>query len=217
MSWAVVLVAVAVSIDGLWGGLAFGLRRVRIGPAALAVISAVSGACASLAMLGGHVLARTVPLAAAKWVSAALLLAVGVTMLYEAWLERGKQREEPVEPVLPALRSLAGELRRNPLGFLIRVLIDPTLAHADYSGDISAWEAGVLGFAVAIDASIAAFTIGLAGHASLGVPALMAAAHYLLVGLGNLLGSRRLVHRLTSRFVYLPGGLMVVLGLLRFR
>jgi putative sporulation protein YtaF len=211
------LVAVAVSVDGLWGGLAFGLRRVRIGPGALLSISAISGGCAGLAMVAGHLLAQAVPLAAAKWVSAALLLGIGVTMLFEAWAEREAHGGQPVELVLPAWRSLAAEFRRNPLGLLVRVLVDPTVADADFSGDIRGWEAGVMGFAVAIDASVAAFTIGLAGFASLAVPLLIGLAHYTLVGLGNLLGSRRLVHRLTSRFAYLPGGVLVVLGLLRFR
>lgn len=218
MSWiAAVLVAVAVSVDGLWGGLAFGLRRIRIRTAALVVISLVSSLCAGLAMVCGHVLARTVPLVAARWASAALLLAIGVTMLYEARLEQEKHSTQPAEPVLPALRSLAVEFRRSPLTALVRVLIDPTLAHADYSSDISWWEAGIMGLAVGIDASVAAFTIGLAGYASPALPVLMGFAHYLLVGLGNILGSRGLVQRLTSRFVYLPGGLMVLLGLLRFR
>jgi putative sporulation protein YtaF len=216
MSW-IVLVAVAVSIDGLWGGLAFGLRRVRIRPAALGVIAAISGTGAALTMTAGHLLSRAVPLEAAKWVSALLLLAIGVTMLYEARIDRGKHSGQPAEPVLPTLRSLARELGRNPVGFLLRVLMDPTLAHSEYDSDISWWEAGILGAAVGMDASLAAFTIGLAGHASPAVPVLMGLGHYVLVGLGNLLGSRRLVHRLTSRLVYLPGGLMVVLGLLRFR
>lgn len=186
MSWtAVLLVAVAVSVDGLWGGLAFGLRRVRIGPGALFVISLISGGCAGLAMVAGQILARTVPLAAAKWVSAALFLGIGITLIYEAWLER--------------------------------VLVNPVWADADYSGDLRGWEALVMGLAVAIDASAAAFTIGLAGYGSAAVPLLIGAAHFLLVGLGNLMGSRRLVHLLTSRFAYLPGGVLVVLGLLRFR
>lgn len=188
MSWAAVLaVAVAVSFDGLWGGLAFGLRRVRIGPWALLLISLISGGCAWLAMTAGSVLGRAVPLPAARWVSAGLLLAIGATMMYDAHLERSLAAtgephggEETLSEIVPA-------------------------------------EAGLLGLAVALDASIAAFTLGLVGFASVVVPMFMGAAHWALVGLGNALGTRRLVHRFTSRFVYLPGGLLVVLGLLRIR
>ncbi|HHW13731.1 MAG TPA: hypothetical protein GXX28_02185 [Firmicutes bacterium] len=188
MFWAAVVVAVAMSVDGLWEGLAFGLRRVRIGPRALLAISLISGGCAWLAMTVGGVVGRAVPGPAARWASAGLLLAIGVTMLYDAYVER----------------SLA-------------VASPPAPSGDEAPGEIGSGEAVLLGLVVAFDAGIAAFTLGLAGFASTAVPVLMGAAHWALVGLGNLLGVRRLIHSLTSRFVYLPGGLLVVLGLLRIR
>lgn len=217
MTWvSVLLVALAVSVDGFWGGLAFGLRRTRVRAVHLLVVALISAACSAGAMTGGHALYQLVSLEAAKWVSALLLLAIGVTMLYEAYLEREKKSREPEEGD-PVARERLVELRSNPLRYLALILADPTVIDADYSGDITGWEAMILGLAVAIDASIAAFTIGLAGHASALLPVAFGVSHYLLVGAGNLVGTRRLAHRLTNRFAYLPGGLLVVLGLLRIR
>ncbi|MGE5507186.1 MAG: manganese efflux pump [Chitinophagales bacterium] len=216
---AILLVAVAVSVDGLWGGLAFGLRRIRIPHGSLLLVAILSGGASGLAMLLGRVLGRGVPLMTAKWVSAALLLGLGVTALWEAYQERLGGRAG-----LPPGRAGGGEARPactegggHYFRHLLRVLADPELADADYSGDISLAEAWVLGIAVAIDASLAAFTIGLAGRGSWAVPSFIGAARYVLIGLGNLLGSRRLVAGAGSRLTYLPGGILVLLGLLRFR
>ncbi len=189
MPWSAVLaVAAAVGCDGLWAGLTFGLRRVRLGPWALLLVSGIAGGCSWLAMSAGVALGRVVPLAAARWVSAGLLLATGVTSLYDAHLERalawggGRCDGEEGAP----REALTGE-------------------------------AMLLGLAVAVEAGIAAFALGLAGFASAAVPWFVGAAHWTLVGLGNLLGLKRLAPQLASRFAYLPGGLLMVLALLRMR
>lgn len=213
---AVVLVAIAVSVDGLWGGLAFGLRRIRIPATSLFLMAVLSGLGSGLAMLAGRLLGRSIPFATANWVSAALLLGLGVTTLWEAHLERRERQTGRGQLTGDGQRFLP-EGKAHPFRHLLRVLADPQIVDSDYSGDIGLAEACVLGLAVAIDASLAAFTIGLAGRGSWIVPSLIGLAHYVLIGVGNLLGSRRAVHGLSSRLTYLPGGILVLLGLLRFR
>lgn len=180
---AALLAALAVSVEGFWSGSACGLRQARLRSRDLVVIALVSAGGAALALTGGQALHRTAPAAAAKWASAALFLAIGVTMLYEARLEGGRRP------------SSAGAC--------------PTR--------LSGWEACALGLAAAMNASLAAFALGLAGHASGGLPLLLGVMHSALAWLGGLAGDRGLTPRLTaSRLAYLPGGVLVALGLLRF-
>lgn len=185
MSLAAVLVlAFAVSVDGFWGGLAFGLRRLRIPPKSLTLVALITVLCTGITMEMGRVMQRVVPFAAAKWLSAALLVSMGVIAL----IEGAEKRLGPGEAITLASGSDAV---------------------------ISLAEAICLGLAVALDASVAAFAIGLAGYSPLVVPWIIGLDHFVLVGLGNFFGTRRAVGRLVQRVAILPGTILIAIGLLR--
>lgn len=181
---AVLILAVAVSVDGFWGGLAFGLRRLRIPAKALSLVALITVFCTCVTMEMGRLMQTVVPFAATKWLSAALLISMGVIALFDGVDHRSR-------------------------------LHAPGPGENGSEGEISVEESVCLGLAVALDASVAAFSIGLAGYSPLVVPWLIGLIHFLLVGLGNYFGSRKRVVALVQGVAIIPGTILIAIGLLR--
>lgn len=200
MSWAAVwAVAAAVGVDGWLGGVATGLRRIRLGPVALGAVALTAGVWAGLAMAVGLSLARFVPAATARWTSAALLFGAGVTMLHDALLARR-------QPAFPRV----AEAEEGPES------VDGPEPGEGPPEILRPGEALLLGCVVASGAAAAAFAVGLAGRSSLAVPVAIALAELLPGELGNPASVRRFTGRLARPFALLPGGVLVVLGVLGF-
>lgn len=203
--FTLVIIAVAVSIDGFWGGFAFGLRRIRILPISLVIISSWSIVCTMAAMLIGVYLKNYISIEAAKYIGTSLLVLLGILTLREGY----KQKNERLE--------LKKSSKKYNLEFsnLFRVLRDPTLADYDHENDIKPLEGTLLGIAVAMDASIAAFTLALLGANPFTTPFLFALAHFVMIGLGNIIARMNIVNHYAEKFALLPGFILILLGLLR--
>jgi putative sporulation protein YtaF len=200
-----ILLAIAVSIDGFWGGFAFGLRRVKISPVSLLVISAWSVVCTMIVMLIGHSIKNIISFEWAKYIGAGLLFLLGLFSLKEGY----KQKKEHIE------------CTRNFITYnvkfkdLIKILRNPLLADIDNENDIKPAEATVFGLAVAMDASIAAFTISLLGFNPFITPFLFGLTHYVLIGSGNLIARQNTINHFGQRFSMLPGIILIALAILR--
>lgn len=238
---SIILLAVAVSIDGFWGGFAYGLRKIRIPTISLIVISFWSYICTMITMLLGHSLVTYLSLNSAKWIGAILLIGIGIYGIKEGLehknnVKNEKLNEENVKEKnvinnsqLPLLTSqpaidmaFRGEVnekekatKTNPLILLFKVLGDPLVADMDKSGTISPIEGTILGLAVAMDASIAAFALGIAGINPIITPFLFGFTHFILIGLGNIIATYRTINKLGEKLVYVPGGILIIIGLLR--
>lgn len=199
-----VLIAIAVSIDGFWGGFTFGLRKIAIPFPSLVIISSLSVICTMATMLLGSAMIRYIPLDTAKWIGASLLFIIGFISLKEGF----KQRQE-----------LKNEQERREQAFslknLFRILGNPMLADIDRQNDIKPFEGVLLGLAVAMDASIAAFTLALAGYNPLTTPFLFGFTHFILIGLGNTLAMKQAVNYIGEKFALLPGFILMFLAVIR--
>ena len=91
---SLVLLATAVSIDGFWGGFAFGLRKIKINILSLLIISSWSIVCTMGAMLIGYNLKSVISPEAAKYIGAFLLLVLGIFTLKEGYKESKKKENE---------------------------------------------------------------------------------------------------------------------------
>src|SRR5689334_5987737 len=93
-SVTLLLLALAVSIDSFSVGLTYGLRKMRIPFKSLLIIATCSAVVLSLAMAIGHLLIRFVSPSAAETVGGAILIAIGVWVLYQFF------KPEPQKEVL---------------------------------------------------------------------------------------------------------------------
>lgn len=197
-----ILIAIAVSLDGFWGGFAFGLRKIKIPLGSLFFISFWSILCTFIAMLIGYYLKAFIPIEMAKYIGAVLLLLLALYTLKEGYEHRKEQRGN-------------SRLKLN-LHNLVKILQNPILADYDNQNDIKPMEGTMLGLAVAMDASIAAFTIALVGVNPYTTPFLFGIAHFLLIGSGNLVARTNIISSFGEKFSLLPGFILLILAVLRF-
>jgi len=196
---ALLLFGLALSLDGLGAGLAYGIRRIRVPVSSLLIISLVSGGAVSLSLFCGHLAASVLNPHFAQQAGGWLLIGLGLWILTQA-LRTATRR---------VLR-----LRVPPLGLVIQILFEPLQADLDDSGCISAREAMLLGSALAMDAFGAGFAIALSGLHTALIPAFVAAGLFLMVSLGLLLG-RRMVRTNGRKLNLLPGCLLILIGMFR--
>ncbi|MDI6894985.1 MAG: hypothetical protein QME70_10360 [Bacillota bacterium] len=156
-----VFLALAVSLDGMWAGLAQGLRRRRITAWQIAAVGAESALGSALAMAAGTALAGSLGGDTAIWLAAAVFLAAACWHFREALRYR--------RPTTSPRGTGASAAEEGPLEWSLLILI---------------------GGSVAVDASLTACALAMAGYRSPLVPPLFGMAHVVLVGLGNGLGRR---------------------------
>lgn len=200
--FSLILIAVAVSLDGFWGGFAFGLRKIKIPFVSLLIISSWSVLCTMIAMLIGHYLKAVIPIGMAKYIGAILLLMLALYTLKEGY-EHRKEQKGTIKPKI-TIHDLA------------KILQNPLLADYDNQNDIKPMEGTLLGLAVAMDASIAAFTIALVGVNPFTAPFLFGLAHVVMIGSGNIISRTNIVSGLGEKFALIPGFILLIIAVLRF-
>lgn len=87
---AVVLFAIAVSVDGFLVGIAQGMRGIKVPVATLIVINVVSGVVVFLSLSTGDYVANRLGLQAAKVIGSGILIVLGTAMLRP--LSRSRRR-----------------------------------------------------------------------------------------------------------------------------
>ncbi len=214
------IIALAVSLDSLTAGTAFGASRVRLRGYTIALLSVVS----ILTVLTGGFLA----LQASFWISpgtarqagSVLLALLGLFLVIQAFLSAQELDNTPV-PIDPPVEEPGADrqqvlVKAHIAGLVLMVLREPTLADQDRSGTIEIGEAVVLGTALAMDAAAAGMASALMG----GSVILLALAVGIMNGLmfyagfrlgASFTGSPKF--RRTARLI--PGIILFLLGLLR--
>lgn len=226
---SLVVLAFAVSLDGFGVGVTYGLRKIRIPFLSVFIIACCSGFIIWLSMQAGGWLSHYISESAAKLVGAAILIAIGCWALIQLTRSRSGEDEDDLiaaNSKQAELSDVSGigatsvdeaaqllKLELKSLGLVIQILRAPQSADVDRSGIISASEAVMLGVALSLDALGA----GL-GAALLGLPALLtsiviAAASAIFLVSGTRLGLRYSARRGMYALSYLPGILLIMMGI----
>lgn len=218
---SILIFAVAVSLDQFCVGISYGIRKIRISPLPLSVLSLTSTVVILISMLFGHIVAGYVSVKAAGLIGAVILISVGLWILVRTW--QSHRAEQQVVQQAGPQAELQGrtllEIHLRPLGLVIRILKEPAEADLDKSGTISIYEAVLLGLALAMDSLGAGFGLAMTGFESLLTPVVIAIAvglaSFTLVGMGRLLGSRCAAGWLGDRAGTIQGWVLIGLGLMR--
>lgn len=227
---SLLVLALAVSLDGFGVGVTYGLRGIRLPVISVAIIAICSGMVIGLSMLAGGWLSAYLPAAAARVIGAAILIAIGMWALWQ--LRRSRRGRDGLQHADAGdctaddrggredVRESSGphavlyiELKR--LGLVIQILRTPQAADVDRSGTISASEAVLLGVALSLDALGAGI-----GAAMVGFPPLLTAVLIAAASGGFLLAGMRFGLRFAGwtgmRAVsVLPGLILIVMGITR--
>lgn len=230
---SLLVLALAVSLDGFGVGVMYGLRKIRMPLVSIAIISLCSGCIIFMAMQIGVWISGFVDPVFAKAIGGVILIGIGIWAVYQVMSEKKEKAEEelakkeqqasgqvdglaalsPLPPVHRTKEILYIELKR--LGLVIQILKTPSVADMDRSGNISPYEALLLGVALSLDAfgaGIGAALIGFTPWLTSTVIA-MASGTFLASGLriGFLYSELSWIRRLSM----FPGFVLIIMGIMK--
>lgn len=220
---SLLVLAFAVSLDGFGVGVTYGLRKIRLPFWSLLIVTACSASMILLAMQVGGVLTEYVSPQFAKSLGAIILIGVGSFAIYNLVTQKEK---EPVEengvkadvvqegPPLEKRTVLRLELKK--VGLVIQILRTPSSADVDRSGDISVKEALVLGFALSMDGFGAGIGASLVGFHSISTALTIACMNLLFIYTGMRIGIRYADAGFLRRMAFLPGMMLILIGISKF-
>jgi putative sporulation protein YtaF len=205
----VILLGVAVSMDALVAGIAYGLKGIGMPFGPLTITGFVTGTFTALAMLGALSLGRVVDTRLAMTVGASLLVLLGLYNLLNQYLSGGAADRGPAE--IPQEHKLTFSIGR----LIIVIMARPEAADLDHSKSIGPTEAVLLGAALGIDNMVATFGASLAGVLPPYTPVAMGAIQMVFIAAGLYTSARLIPEGMKRRLPYLSGAILIVLGVLR--
>ncbi|MDN5294481.1 MAG: hypothetical protein PWQ31_1786 [Eubacteriales bacterium] len=205
---AILLFALAVSLDGFAAGVTYGLRRIKINNSGLFTINFLSALAVFLSLAAGRLLAGMVAPAVARRTGAVLLFLLGLRTLFQS------RRREKKKAAGGEGREL--QLRLHFFGFIVEVFREPEKADVDLSGHLSLLEATFLGLALALDALAAGFALALSGPVPVWTPFLVGGVQFVMIKGGDIFGRRFCLKGTKGSASYLPALLLIGLGLVKW-
>lgn len=205
----VLLLGLAVSIDGLMAGVAYGLRSIKIPVWSFLIVGIVTALASALAMLAAAIAGQYIDTFTAMLLGAILLILLGAWNVFHQYLCR----------YIPSYEA-NGEVTASNLTFsvgrlVISIMAKPETADVDRLGVISPLEAVFLGIAVGADAAVGTFAAALAGQLPLYTPIVIGIIHIVCIATGFQLSNKFVSDEWKKRFPYLPGTMLIFLGLMR--
>ncbi|WP_426452090.1 sporulation membrane protein YtaF [Paenibacillus sp. S-38] len=219
---SLLLLALAVSLDGFGVGVTYGLRRIRIPLLSIVIIAACSGGIIYASMGIGVLLLNFVNPSAARLIGALILICIGIWALVQMLLQRDEEDtdsgvEQPAasaaDTPASAKEILYIELRR--FGLVIQILRTPQAADVDRSGNISSYEATLLGVALSLDAFGAGVGAAMLGFTPWLTAAVIAVASGTFLAVGLRIGYRYAGLPWVRKLAVLPGFVLIVMGIMK--
>lgn len=198
------VLGLAVSIDGFFAGAAYGVKRIQVPFFSLLAIGAVTLFCTEIAHELSFCFADFLHAYILSLAGALLLIGIGICNLLWAKLSSAEAGEETLKP----LTFSCGKI-------VISVMAKPEAADLDHSNRLSLSEALLLGAALGADNMVATFAAGLTNPLPFYTPLVMCCIQTLLISSGILLARRITSSKLKERSAYAPGCILILLGLLR--
>lgn len=205
--------ALALNMDALGTGVAYGIRKIRIPFTSLLIISGMSVITILFSMTAGRLVSQLISPAFAHRLGGILLLLVGLWILIQSI--RDNRQEEQTEGL--QIDRTVMEIRIKSLGLVIQILREPSRADLDHSGVISAREALLLGTALAMDAFGAGFAVSMFGFSPLLTAFVVGLGHIMLTYAGLLLGKYFACSSIGRQLAMLPGWILIAMGIFKIR
>lgn len=198
------LLVIAVSLDGFGVGISYGMRKILVPKAALTVIMICSGIVVLLSMMIGTMLHSFLSIELAKILGGSILIFIGIFSLINSIRGQFKKEQEISSPFTSP----------NNLQNIKTVITTPDRADLDKSGTISIGEAILLGTALALDAFGAGIGAAVLGYSVIITPILIAIMSGLLVHYGIKVGIVLARNKRLERMNFLPPVILITLGII---
>lgn len=203
---ALLILAVAVSLDSFSVGLTYGLRKMKIPIKSILIIACCSAFTLLISMGIGHTIARFISPAFADSLGGIILIVLGAWVLYQFF------RPEKLKEVLPHEKIIVN-FEIKSLGLVINILRKPMAADIDKSGTITGIEAFLLGFALSLDAFGAGIGAAMLGYSPYYLAVSVAVMSSLFVFAGMRIGDVFSNVSWMQRCSFIPGLLLIIIGI----
>ncbi|MBS4176072.1 sporulation membrane protein YtaF [Lederbergia citrea] len=206
-SLSILLLAIAISLDNFSTGLAYGLRKMTIPIKSILIIALCTAVSLGIAMFAGQLLLNVLTPASASRIGGIILILIGAWVIYQFF------RTEKEKPLTHEKLVLNWEIKS--LGIVVHILKKPTRADIDCSGTITGIEALLLGIALSLDAFGAGIGAAMLGYSPLILAGSAAFMSCIFLGGGLQLGKVFSHSSWLQKFSFMPGVLLVLIGLLK--
>lgn len=190
------LLVIAVSLDGFGVGITYGMRKIRVPLSALAIIMLCSGVIVLASMTIGHLLSGFISSEVTKMLGSGILISLGLFSLYS---------------LIRPEKAVSDDQHK-----LKTVLASPDKADLDNSGQISPVEACLLGAALALDAFGAGIAASMLGYAPTLTAVLVALMSGLFVYSGIRTGVFLSKNKKLKKMTFVPPVLLITIGVINF-
>ncbi|ASS74527.1 sporulation membrane protein YtaF [Tumebacillus algifaecis] len=221
--FSLLVLAFAVSLDGFGVGLTYGLRKIRFPLWSLLVVTLCSATMILIAMQLGDVISHYLTDSFAKNFGAVILIGVGSFAIYNILTQKEKEPvaeeqtpDESAAPVEEKQHKTVLHVELKKVGLVIQILRTPSSADVDRSGDISVKEALILGLALSMDGFGAGVGASLIGFHSISTALTIAGMNLMFIYSGLRVGMRYADARLMRKMMYIPGAMLILIGLSKF-
>lgn len=204
--------SIAVSLDGLGAGIAYGLKKIRIPVMSLLIIGFITLTALLISMVAAKWISLYIAPRIATALGGTILIGLGAWSILQECLKQCLPEQDTEE------RKIAKQLNCDAEAFrlVMKVFNRPTEADVDRSGVLNIGEAFILGIALALDALVAGFSAALSGGITVWAAITVAIVQMLFITVGAKVAAETCSSEMQKNFIYLPGGIFILIGLLRF-
>lgn len=204
------ILSIAVSLDALGVGLAYGMKKIKIPMKYKLMMAAFSILYTGIAVSIGNIIVKFLPPIVTNFIGSLILAGMGVWLLLQGVF---KKTEEETETI-PECKTVF-EWMIKSLGITIQITRNPVSGDVDRSGYIDLKESLLIGAALSLDI----LGVGL-GCAMIGlniwlIPFTVAAAQLLFLSSGLYLG-KLLAKRRMRWLDFAPGIILIVIAIMRW-
>lgn len=200
-----VLLVIAVSLDGFGVGVTYGMQKIRMPLLSLFIIMCCSGFIVIISMTIGNVLSQYISPSSTSKIGATILILIGTFSLWNVLRQRKKSEVKTEED--------ATNVNNSKRSAFSKVITTPNKADLDKSGIISAKESLLLGIALAMDAFGAGLGAAIIGYTPSLTAILIAIMSGTFVYVGMKIGLFLSKSKKLQRMGYLPPLLLIALGI----
>ncbi|PGL71649.1 sporulation membrane protein YtaF [Bacillus sp. AFS055030] len=177
--WITVLfLAFSSSIDNFGVGITYGIRGIKVGLLANLIISIIAFIFSEVGIVSGQFISKVFPGTLSNVIGAFFLLVIGLRIVLLTFPRKDKQN---------IINNDGEESVSNNITIY---LSSPEKADVDHSGDISSFEAIILGTAVSMNALTNGLGVGLIGLSPFAISIAASIFSFLAIWLGVLLGKK---------------------------
>lgn len=204
---SLLLLAFAVSLDSFSVGFTYGLRKMQIPLKSIVMIACCSAFTLLVAMGVGNTISRFLSPHFAEMIGGVVLVLIGCWILYQFFKPSNDSSNEVKQ------KNTLVKVEIKSLGLVIQILRRPMEADFDKSGTITGIEAFLLGLALSLDAFGAGIGAALLGYSPWLMALFVAFMSSLFVMTGIRCGRFFAEMKWVEKFTFLPGVLLIVLGI----